>query len=197
MIDKHSRPRLSYRVARPEDYPLLVQLRVECNWGVPDLERGWTNPNRVYCVFELASEEGESEDVGMGCWVLEEDEPDVASRQTKSVHIAALFIRHKYQGQGFGSKAIQILESVAVDKYDAQWVTLDTTAYHCEFSPDGLTGTEDFSRPGKNVAWYNKNGYVKFKENRPAYLHPLFGRPDYLLTAIYLRKPASAVKSRN
>jgi hypothetical protein len=74
---------LTYRIARKDDYDLLIQFRKECGWGVGTLEEGWTNPDHIYCVFEYGGE-----DVGMACWVLEKQGyPEEASRSTGSILI--------------------------------------------------------------------------------------------------------------
>jgi hypothetical protein len=74
---------LTYRIARKDDYDLLLQFRKECGWGIPKVQAGWTNPDCIYCVFEYGGE-----DAGMACWVLEkEGYPEEASRSTGSVHI--------------------------------------------------------------------------------------------------------------
>ncbi|WVF69408.1 hypothetical protein IAT40_004185 [Kwoniella sp. CBS 6097] len=183
---------LTYRIAQEEDYPILVQLRIECGWGVPKLEHRWKDPNSIFCVLEAVTPRGK-EDVGMACWLLEDEDPDIASRSRKSVHLASLFVRHKFQGNGFGSKAMSLLEREAVEKYAAEWITLDTVAYYCDQADDGLF-VEDTTRPGKTIGWYRSRGYVEFKDRKPAFPHPSPDDPDRRLWAAYLRKNASQVR---
>lgn len=57
---------------------------------------------------------------------------------------------------------MDILERVARDEYGATWVTLDTTAYHTDIRDDGVF-VEDLARPGKNIGWYNRRGYLQYK----------------------------------
>ncbi|KAK8870127.1 hypothetical protein IAR55_000697 [Kwoniella newhampshirensis] len=190
--DKPDPNQLSYRIPTEKDYPLLVQFRRECGWGIPKLESKWKDPNWVYCVFELPTGEG-VDDVGMACWVLEDEDPDTASRVTNTVYLGSLFIREKYQGTGLGTKAMDLLENAAVEQYHAKWITLDTTAYRSEVALHGREASEDPTRPGKSVAWYKARGYAQYKENRPTFPVALPGKPDHLLTAMFLRKPASLV----
>ena len=75
--------------------------------------------------------------------------------------IASLFIRHAHQRQGLGGKAMDLLERVAVDKYKAEWVTVDTCPYHP--TQEGIYIIEDKTRPNPNIAWYRSRGYEEFK----------------------------------
>ncbi len=89
---------LTYRIAVEADYPFLVSLRVECGWGLPKLEKTWRDPNVVYCVLVLGPDPSgasgddepqgaESEDIGMGCWMLEHADKDMANRESKTVYL--------------------------------------------------------------------------------------------------------------
>lgn len=93
-----SRSRLTYRIAEDQDLAYLITLREECGWGIPKLKKEWDNPDYLFCVLELAQnsagstgdEEKEVEqitDVGMACWVLQHEDPDMASRSTKTVYL--------------------------------------------------------------------------------------------------------------
>jgi hypothetical protein len=175
-------PQLDYRIASDSDLDLLCQYRRECGWGEDALKKNWTDPDRIFCVF-VAEVEGEKRDVGMGCWYLHQpDDLELASHETKTVHlgtcphsvstgmgqrltdsIASLFIRHQYQGLQFGTQALRILEQVAVERYGAVSVTLDTTAYLVTRSPCGTHHVEDFSKPNRTVAWYAAKGYSQFR----------------------------------
>ncbi|WVQ96908.1 hypothetical protein IAU59_004016 [Kwoniella sp. CBS 9459] len=183
---------LTYRIAKEVDYALLVQMRIECGWGVPKLAQRWKDPNSIFCVLEANMPQGK-EDVGMACWLLEDGDPSIASRSQKCVHIASLFIRRQFQRSGFGSKAMDLLEQEAVDKYGAEWITLDTTAYYTE-QTDGKHFVEDMTRPGKSIGWYKSRGFVEFKDPKPSFPHGTPDNPDRLLWAAYLRKNASQVR---
>lgn len=79
--------RLDFRIASDADLPLLCRYRQECGWGEPALRRNWTDPYRVFCVFE-ATIDGTKQDVGMGCWYLHQaDDLELASKDTKTVHL--------------------------------------------------------------------------------------------------------------
>jgi hypothetical protein len=54
-----------------------------------------------------------------------------------------------------------LLERVAVNNYNAEWITLDTAAYHV--THDGIYCNEDASRPNRVIAWYRARGYEEFK----------------------------------
>lgn len=79
-------PILVHRKASEIDYELLRSMRVECGWGLEKLEKYWNDPHRVYCVFQTDS----GSDVGMGCWILEDEDPELASKATDSVYICEL-----------------------------------------------------------------------------------------------------------
>lgn len=63
---------------------------------------------------------------------------------------------------------MDILERVAVQEYGAKSVTLDTTAYRMDPSPDGTYRIEDKTRPGRTIAWYASRGYTQFRVSEPA-----------------------------
>ena len=75
--------------------------------------------------------------------------------------LASLFIRRQYQGLGYGSEAMDLLERVARDKFGARWVTLDTQAHRID-RLDGFA-VEDPTRPGHSLGWYRKRGYEEFQ----------------------------------
>lgn len=80
-------PDLSYRVALDSDYDLLIGYRRECGWGEDDVRDHFTDPDRVYCVFESVID-GTKEDVGMGSWYLDiPDDQELASRKDKIIRL--------------------------------------------------------------------------------------------------------------
>jgi hypothetical protein len=80
-------PDLDYRIAKDADLPLLLQYRRECGWGEAAVQKNWTDPDRIYCVFE-ATIEGDRQDVGMGCWYLHQpDDLELACREKNVVHL--------------------------------------------------------------------------------------------------------------
>lgn len=90
---------VSYRIATDADLPLLVSYREECGWGKDALLAAWTDPDRVYCVL-TANIDGETTDVGMGCWYLHQpDDLELACRDTGVIHLGELvgsFRPHHY-----------------------------------------------------------------------------------------------------
>lgn len=88
---------------------------------------------------------------------------------------------------------MEILEREAVERYDAQWITLDTAAYDGE-DRNGYW-YEDFNKPGRTIAWYQQRGYERYKENKPTFPHisPLPDNPNRLLSSAFLRKSRSSV----
>lgn len=60
---------------------------------------------------------------------------------------------------------MDLLERVAVEQYNAAWITLDTAAYWTVMDPDGFA-IEDKTREGRTVAWYRARGYEQFKVRR-------------------------------
>jgi hypothetical protein len=112
----------------------------------------------------------------MACWLLHQpDDLGLANKDQKVVHLgksrrsgaadnlASLFIQHRYQGFGFGSKALSLLERVAVEQYGAETVTLDTVAYFISPATDGPYHLEDLSRQSRTVGWYVGKGYSQFR----------------------------------
>lgn len=75
---------------------------------------------------------------------------------------ASLFIRHKYQGTGIGSLALDLLEKAAVEEFGAEYLTLDTTRYHTYLGSDGQF-VQDKSKDGKALGWYFTRGYKEYK----------------------------------
>lgn len=55
---------------------------------------------------------------------------------------------------------MDILERIAVERFDADVLTLDTTAYWTDSSPARI---EDPTRPGRTTAWYRARGYEQFR----------------------------------
>lgn len=107
---------------------------------------------------------------------------------------------------------MDILERVSVLELGAKTVTLDTTAYATTWSEDKKWRAEDFSQPGKTIAWYNSRGYTQFRvsmteiserwqyaesdqDHRPLYLHPTADDPHRRLTATFLHKSADRIRS--
>lgn len=80
-------------------------------------------------------------------------------------NVASLYILKQHQGRGFGGQAMDLLERVAVEQYNAAWITLDTAAYWTVMDPDGFA-IEDKTREGRTVAWYRARGYEQFKVRR-------------------------------
>jgi hypothetical protein len=78
---------------------------------------------------------------------------------------ASLFISKQFQGRQFGTGAMDLLERVAVSELGAKLVTLDTVAYRTDIVNDGKQSyaVEDFSRPGRTIAWYQARGYSQFR----------------------------------
>lgn len=90
---------------------------------------------------------------------------------------------------------MDILEREAAEKYNAQWITLDTAAYAGE-EREGYW-YEDFTKPGRTIAWYEQRGYERYKPNTPTFpYHPLPDNPDRLLSGAFLRKSGSSVSSK-
>lgn len=82
-----SSPKVTHRVAQQEDLPLLIQFREECGWGAAAVQRNFSDPDRIFCIF-IADIDGEMKDVGMGCWYLNQpDDLELASRDTSTIHI--------------------------------------------------------------------------------------------------------------
>ena len=73
---------LSYRVATPNDLPLLRQYRTECGWGKDRVDATFGSEDWAYCVFSV-ERDGAKEDVGMGGWKLDdpEDQPHASRAQ--------------------------------------------------------------------------------------------------------------------
>lgn len=232
---------LTYRLAADSDFPTLMQYRRECGWGEQDLEQHWNDPDRVYCVF-AAVIDGELQDVGMGCWYLNmPEDPELANREARVIRIcmsrnrvrvrsvldrwltghsiAALFIRQIYQGRSFGARALEILEHVAVERYGAVKVTLDTAAYTTSLHALGHR-IEHFDKSNRTIAWYEAKGYRQFRvgpeiacaprvhvsgglantsrqANRPKYPEPTPEDKNYLLTATFLDKSANTIRQRS
>jgi GNAT superfamily N-acetyltransferase len=80
---------------------------------------------------------------------------------TNTLMVASLYIRDQYQGRGYGKLAMDLLERVAAERYNAEWITLDTTAYLT--TREGKYVVEDKTRPGRTIAWYEARGYRQFK----------------------------------
>jgi len=76
---------------------------------------------------------------------------------------ASLFIPVKFQGSGTGTKALQLLERVSVERFGAKVVTLDTLAYVIIESECKTYHLEDTNVPSRNVGWYGRKGYRKFR----------------------------------
>ncbi|ORY34592.1 hypothetical protein BCR39DRAFT_513539 [Naematelia encephala] len=69
---------LFYRMAQDSDLPQLIRYREECGWGVGFLKETWQDPNVPLCIF-MAEINGETVDIGMGGWILEQ--PGAASKK--------------------------------------------------------------------------------------------------------------------
>ena len=61
---------LNFRFAENEDYPMLLQYRVECGWGKEQFEQIWKSPEWKWCIFSDIHE-GVQRQVGMGGWQLD------------------------------------------------------------------------------------------------------------------------------
>jgi hypothetical protein len=61
---------------------------------------------------------------------------------------------------------MDILERVAVERFHAKTVTLDTVAYHVKPASDGIHLAEDRSRPGKSLPFYQRRGYRQYRVRR-------------------------------
>jgi GNAT superfamily N-acetyltransferase len=127
-------------------------------------------------------------DFGMGGLVLESTiEPLLASRETGSVKLsersshsvaksifrkpisyvqsslhttASLFITPTYQNLGLGKLCLDLLENLAIDQFNAKWLTLDTRVH----GPiDGLVeGRDDEKTESSTLRWYKRRGYEEF-----------------------------------
>jgi hypothetical protein len=82
---------------------------------------------------------------------------------------------------------MDILERVAVERFHAKTITLDTVAYHVECSPDGTRYEEDFLRPGKSLPFYYRRGYKQYRVRR---LYILLRRLSYLRIAKSAKVPS-------
>jgi hypothetical protein len=81
--------KLSYRLAGPDDLPILRRLRVECGWGLEKLEKYWGSDDHPLCLFSLEGDE-EMDIIGMGGWILEDpDDSEAASRAGSAVGLCA------------------------------------------------------------------------------------------------------------
>jgi hypothetical protein len=90
--------KLSYRLVTPDDLPLLRRLREECGWGRSRLEKYWGSDDRPLCVFTLENE-GEVEDIGMGGWILDnEEDPGATSRASGAVGLSQCILLLKRMG---------------------------------------------------------------------------------------------------
>ncbi|WWD01749.1 hypothetical protein V866_008695 [Kwoniella sp. B9012] len=182
---------LSYRLAQENDRQLLLDLRKECGWGAPKIQKYLGDPDRPFCIFLLERENGQVEEVGMGGWCLDmPEDQDTASRERRIVYLSSLFIRKAYQANGLGTKAIDLMEKAAIEEYGAKVITLDTTAYHTYVDEEGYA-VEDFNQRGRAVRWYEKRGYTEYREPKPFFPHPTKTDPDRHLQAVFMRKSVS------
>jgi hypothetical protein len=109
---------------------------------------------------------------------------------------------------------MDILERVAVERFGAKTITLDTAAYYYELSEDGSKYIADVTRPSRSATWYTLRGYQPFRvcsysidpppsvvdlvyiqDNRPRYSAPgvTDDNPEERLVAVFLRKRAEDI----
>lgn len=69
----------------------------------------------------------------------------------------------RYESTTTGTKALQLLERVSVERFGAKVVTLDTLAYVIIESECKTYHLEDTNVPSRNVGWYGRKGYAKFR----------------------------------
>ena len=89
-------------------------------------------------------------------------------------------------------------------------VTLDTLAYDIVESECKTYHIEDINVPSRNVGWYGRKGYAKFRvsqklalgsavltaqANSPLYPLPTPDDPNGKLTAVFLSKSADAIRA--
>jgi hypothetical protein len=84
---------LSYRLATREDLPFLRELRIECGWGIPKLEKYLGNPDWPHAIFTLHDVDGTAQDAGMGARVLHDpNDLEAASRETRTVYLCEVSV---------------------------------------------------------------------------------------------------------
>ncbi|KAJ3010149.1 UNVERIFIED_CONTAM: hypothetical protein HDU68_002302 [Siphonaria sp. JEL0065] len=147
----------------PESTTLLLQLRNECGWDmdkVPLWIQQAQEGNRINLAIQLDNENAKT-NVGMISLVLRDDnymlniDKCLANPSTKTALIKSLFIRHDFQGKGYGKRAIILLEEYAVKEFGIQIMTLDTAAHN-----------------ENSMAMYPKLGYIEFRERVPVDYSP-------------------------
>ncbi|KAL7424241.1 hypothetical protein Q5752_001827 [Cryptotrichosporon argae] len=181
---------LRFRLATAADLDLLVRFRRECGWGEERVRANLGNPDYQMCIF-IASIDGTDVEVGMGGWILEV--PGWASKADGWVRLSALFISKKYQGLGYGGRALDLLERGAVDLFGARVFTLDTSAHDRVVSADGAEYDEDTSVESRNVGWYKRRGYEVYNGPEPRFQLPAQADKERKILAVDMKKPASAV----
>jgi GNAT superfamily N-acetyltransferase len=74
--------------------------------------------------------------------------------------IASLFITPAYQNLGLGKLCLDLLEKLAIDEFNAKWLTLDTRVHG---SVGGVPeGRDDDRVEATTLAWYRRRGYEEF-----------------------------------
>jgi hypothetical protein len=58
---------------------------------------------------------------------------------------------------------LRLLENVAISKFNAKTLTLDTQAYEAMPTADGKSLLDNMEKPGRSIAWYEKMGYEVFR----------------------------------
>jgi hypothetical protein len=66
---------------------------------------------------------------------------------------------------------MDLLEEVAVQRYRAKWITLDTAAHLVTRDKVTNTDVEDFNQSNPNIAWYAGRGYARYRVSPPVQAH--------------------------
>lgn len=76
----------------------------------------------------------------------------------------SLFISKSFQGLGIGRLAMDLLEKLAVDLFQARVITLDTAAYEVVRTTDGpeWAWVELAGQESRNSLWYKKRGFEAY-----------------------------------
>ena len=194
----------------PIEFLELQRQRTICGWFYSDLELiKWRDlqDQKLKSLFwiTLPASSGDPDPQGaclrVGHISLDAyaDPPDleVANPDKSILTVQTFFILPEYRADGFGRLAMDLTERLATQEpYGSEkcrWLTVNTVSkrYVFDESPEwqGCWAKMGLAIPKwSNEVWYERRGYVKWKEE-PRYKLTTLDGQRIVLVAVFLRKP--------
>ncbi|KAL1961490.1 hypothetical protein VTN77DRAFT_1669 [Rasamsonia byssochlamydoides] len=180
----------------PSEYTELRHQRIICGWDFSDDKlRKWPSSS-------TATELVRAGHISLDSY-CDPPDPELATSDKTIMTIQTFFILPEYRGTGLGRQAMDLVESMATKEPfgspQCNFITVNTLSkrYLRDEWPEWRGIWKDLTREPpafSNQEWYERRGYVQWKEE-PRYHERTRDGREVVLVASFLRKAAGSISA--